>query len=137
MTRDLMKRLATLEQRTRASTKLGIAFCASKAKPRPKLSQPTKTRTAQSGLTVGAFCVSSSTSLSRRLRKLEAMQPDKPLAPAFLWPQGQSLDDALAAAGLTLNKPVFAIELMGVKDRDVKPLCPLHERDRHKLLAAS
>jgi hypothetical protein len=81
--------------------------------------------------------MSTSGSLRRRLGRMEAMQPDETLAPAFLWFQGKSLDDALAAAGLTLDKPVFAIELMGVTDRNVEPVCPLHERDRPRLLAAT
>ena len=39
----------------------------------------------------------------RRLKRLEAMEPDETLGRPFLWPAGQSLSDALADAGLRLG----------------------------------
>lgn len=70
-------------------------------------------------------------SLHRRLGRLEAMQPENDHEMPFLWFHGQSLDDALDAAGLSLDDgPLFAIEIMGVTAKNVEPVCPLHERDR-------
>ena len=68
--------------------------------------------------------MSSSTSLSRRLNQLEAMQPDDDRR-AVLWFAGQSLADALSASGLTLDDDVLAIRILG----HGAPPCPLHERD--------
>lgn len=47
--------------------------------------------------------------------------PDENAPMPFLWLSGQSLDDALAFAGLTLDRPVLAIELMRFGE-----VCPLH-----------
>jgi hypothetical protein len=70
--------------------------------------------------------VSSSTNLSRRLSVLEAAVPDPERGKPFLWGAGQSLDEALAHAGLSLaDKPLFAIELVALDGS----VCPLHERD--------
>lgn len=72
--------------------------------------------------------MSSSTNLSRRLRVLEAMEPESDCGMPFLWPMGQTLDDALGFAGLTLDKPVLAIRLLGANGS-----CPVHDRDLHRV----
>jgi len=62
------------------------------------------------------------------------MEPTIEHGRPFLWFSGQSLDDALAFAGLSLDQPVRAIEIMGVKPGQELSSCPLHERDRARLV---
>jgi hypothetical protein len=84
---------------------------------------PTSASTGRSALTGKESFVSSSISFARRLAVLEAADPMPGRGRPFLWPAGQSLDEALADAGLSLaDKPLFATELDGA-------VCPLHERD--------
>lgn len=65
--------------------------------------------------------------LSLRLDRLEAKQPAEDAGRVFLWPMGQTLADALSAAGLTLeDKPLMAIRLL-----DFDGYCPVHEPDLH------
>ena len=68
--------------------------------------------------------------LKLRIEALEASCADAaPLRP-FLWPAGQSLADALAFAGLSLeDEGLRAIKLVAAG----KPPCPFHERDTHLL----
>lgn len=72
--------------------------------------------------------MSSSANLSRRLAVLEGVDVDQGVARPFLWPKGQTLDDALAFAGRTLDEPVLAIRLLGADGE-----CPVHDRDLHRL----
>ena len=48
----------------------------------------------------------------------------------FLWAKGQTLDDALGFAGLTLEQPVFAIRLLGFGGQ-----CAVHDSDLLRLRA--
>ena len=57
--------------------------------------------------------------LKRRVAELEGKAKPQGLAMPFLWGWGQTLDEALIEAGLSLDQHVFAIELMpfgGVAD---------------------
>ena len=68
--------------------------------------------------------------LNKRIAALEASCAyDTPFRP-FLWPAGQSLADALAFAGLSLeDEGLLAIKLVAAG----KPPCPFHECDAHLL----
>lgn len=66
--------------------------------------------------------------LKQRVDNLEAMEPDATLGMPFLWPMGQTLDDALSFAGLSLDQPVCAIRLLGAEGQ-----CPVHDEDMHRL----
>lgn len=66
--------------------------------------------------------------MSNRVSRLEALKPSRPAEMPFLWPMGQTLDDALEEAGLSLDQPVFAIRLLGPDGT-----CPVHDRDLHRL----
>lgn len=72
--------------------------------------------------------MSSSASLFRRLTVLEGVEAEQVVPKPFLWPMGQTLDDALAFAGRTLDEPVLAIRLLGADGK-----CPVHDRDLHRL----
>lgn len=65
--------------------------------------------------------------LSKRVEALEVMEPDEYRGMPFLWFAGQSLDDALAFAGLTLDDHIYAIEITGPGG------CSIHERERSRL----
>ncbi len=65
--------------------------------------------------------------LSKRVEALEVMEPDIQHGMPFLWFAGQSLDDALAYAGLTLEDNISAIEITGPGG------CPIHDRERGRL----
>lgn len=71
-------------------------------------------------------------SLRRRIEALEKKEAQETLGPAFLWCQGQSLDDALARYGLTREGgPYLAIRLEGVRPGEKEPrLDHLFEKDR-------
>ena len=71
--------------------------------------------------------------LNKRIAALEATLPKIETGRAFLWVQGQSLNHALAFAGLTLgDKPLTAIRLNGVVPGEIGPrIDPLYERDKH------
>lgn len=74
-------------------------------------------------------------SMNTRLSNLECARPKETGRP-FLWFSGQSLDDALSIAGLTLaDGPLQAIEIIGVMPGAIGSRCPLHDRDRPMLEA--
>lgn len=65
---------------------------------------------------------------AKRVARLEAVNSEPTRARPFLWFAGQSLADALAIKGLSLDdEDVLAIEIVGHSH------CPIHERDRHLL----
>jgi len=68
--------------------------------------------------------------MKQRVDKLESMEPADARKP-FLWFRGQALDDALSFAGLTLDQPVRAIRIEGVKPGNKEPEPdPLYERGK-------
>lgn len=68
----------------------------------------------------------------RRVRALEGNAPLDSHNGAFLWFKGVPLNDALAKADLSLDdKPLLAIQIVGVQPDGTRNVCPLHERDGH------
>ena len=66
--------------------------------------------------------------IEKRVARLEAANPEPPQTRPFLWFAGQSLADALAVKGLSLDdENLMAIEIVGHDP------CPIHERDRDLL----
>lgn len=73
--------------------------------------------------------------MNRRVDRLEAVSADSSPKRAFLWFEGQSLDDALSSQNLTLDdQPLMPIRVAGVHPGETASRWdPVFERDKSLL----